>query len=141
MILQRGVERMQIFFFSARAISSCFRKKRFISIHQVDAGQWHFCLNVLKKIMNRNQPYPGIIKQTGFKNQLDFKKIICKYGGQPQRLGKTKYNKNDMRHLECYWHTQVFFFTDPYFRAYLMMVRRVDLLFLVYINKYVCLFS
>lgn len=24
--------------------------------------------------MNRNQPYPGIIKQTGFKNQLDFKK-------------------------------------------------------------------
>lgn len=76
--LERSWKNAGDFFFffslSVRAISSCFRKKRFISIHQVDAGQWHFCLNVLKKIMKRNQPHPGIIKQTGFKNQLDFKK-------------------------------------------------------------------
>lgn len=65
MMLYRDVERKQT--------GVCFRKKRLISVHKVDAGQWHFCLNVLKKIMTRNQSHPRIIKQHEFKNQLDFK--------------------------------------------------------------------
>lgn len=32
--------------------------------------------------MNINQSHPGIIKQTGFKNQLDFKKSSVNTGGR-----------------------------------------------------------